>query len=118
LLLCALLPVAGCSHSVYPPLGRVQGKVTLRGGPLGGALVVFHPAKGHISSAITDAQGHYDLVFVREEHGAIVGKHRVEITTLVSEDSRQELVPACYNKNTTLEKEVVRGGNEINFDLN
>ncbi len=116
-LLCALLPLAGCGHSDHPPLGRVHGKVTLNGSPLPSALVIFHPPKGHISCNITDGEGHYDLIFIRQEHGAIVGKHRVEITTQASEELRKELVPAKYNKKSVLEKEVVAGENEINFDL-
>ncbi len=118
LVLAALLPVAGCGQSDHPPLGRVSGKVTLNGKPLPGALVIFHPPKGHISCDTTDAEGHYDLVFMREEHGAIVGKHRVEITTLASETSTKELVPERYNKKTTLEKEVASGSNDFDFDLN
>ena len=77
---------------------------------------MFHPDKGRISCGSTDADGHYDLVFLRDMLGAIVGKHRVRISTL-SEDCRKELVPACYNTKSTLEKEVVSGNNEIDFDL-
>ncbi len=118
LVLGGLLPVAGCGQGDHPQLGRVSGKVTLNGKPLPGALVIFHPPKGHISCDTTNGEGHYDLVFLREEHGAIVGKHRVEITTISSETSRKELVPERFNKKTTLEKEVVSGNNEIDFDLN
>ena len=101
--LCAILAIAGCGQSDHPPLGRVSGKVTLNDKPLPGALVIFHPAKGHISCDTTNAEGHYDLVFIRDEHGAIVGKHRVEITTLASEDARKELVPERYNKSNAQE---------------
>ena len=118
LLLGAIVPVAGCGRSDGPPRGQVRGKVTLDGKPLPGALVVFHPPKGHISYASTDGEGRYDLIFIREEHGALVGKHHVEISTRPPEDFRKEIVPERYNKNTTLEQEVVAGGNEIDFDLN
>ena len=46
-----------------------------------------------------------------------MGKHCVQITTDVGEDFREELVPARYNTKTGLEKEVVAGDNEIDFDL-
>jgi hypothetical protein len=90
----------------------------LDGKPLPGALVVFHPAKGRISYDTTDSEGHYDLIFIRKDHGAIIGKHRVEISTQPPEDVEKEIVPECYNTNTTLEHEVTAGSNEINFDLN
>lgn len=117
LLLCAILSVVGCSHGNLPPLGRVHGKVTLNGKPLASALVVFHPAKGHISCATTDGDGNYDLIFIRQEHGVLVGKHRVEVSTQPPEDFRKEIVPAHYNSKTTLEEDVVAGENEIDLDL-
>ncbi len=95
----------------------MYGKVKLHGSPLPNALVVFHPPKGHISCATTDGEGHYDLILIRQEHGAVVGKHRVEISTQPPEDFRKEIVPDCYNRKTTLEREVVAGNNEIDFDL-
>jgi hypothetical protein len=118
LLLLAILPLTGCGHGDHPPLGRVHGKVTLHGKPLPGALVVFHPPKGHISSDTTDADGNFDLIYLRDQHGAIVGKHRVEISTQPPEDFRKEIVPAKFNRNTTLEKEVSGSDNPIDFDLN
>ena len=116
----ALLGIAcstGCGRSDRPPLGRVQGKVTLNGRPLPNALVVFQPTKGRISCDTTNGEGHYDLVFLREVRGAIVGKHRIQITTQAPEDFRKEIVPACYNTKMTLEREVAASDNEINFDL-
>jgi hypothetical protein len=116
-LVCALSALAGCHRSDRPPLGHVQGTVTLKGKPLGGALVVFQPAKGHISTATTDDEGHYDLVYLAPDHGAIVGTHTVKISTL-SEECKKELVPIIYNRNSTVKKEVVAGENPpIDFEL-
>ena len=115
--LFAILPAAGCGRSDRPPLGHVHGTVTLDGRPLPNALVAFHPPKGRVASDITDSNGHYDLVYFRQEHGALVGKNCVRITTEVGDDLHEELVPARYNTKTGLEKEVVAGDNEIDFDL-
>ena len=107
-LTCALLPLAGCGRSDRPPLGQVQGTVLLRGKPLASADLVFRPAKGRVSYGTTDANGHYDLIYLRQDHGAIVGKHTVQI--FKQSRAKYEIVP-------TLQKEVVAGKNEINFDL-
>jgi len=113
----ALLTLAGCGHGDRPDLGQVHGTVTLNGKPLAGAQVVFRPRAGHISCAMTDANGSYDLVYIRRDHGALLGKHRVQISTLLPEMSRKEVVPACYNSRTILEREVAAGKNAIDFDL-
>jgi hypothetical protein len=114
---CALLPLGGCGRSDRPPIGQVQGTVLLRGKPLASADVVFRPVKGRVSYATTDANGHYDLIYLRQDHGAIVGMHKVQIFTQSPGNVRKEIVPACYNSKSTLQKEVVAGKNEINFDL-
>jgi len=113
----AILPAAGCGHGDGPPLGHVHGTVTLDGKPLPRALVAFHPPKGRVASDITDSDGHYDLVYIRQEHGALVGKNRVRITTQVGEEVHKELVPAHYNTKSGVEKDVVAGDNRIDFDL-
>ncbi len=104
----ALLPLAGCGQSDRPPMGQVQGTVLLHGKPLASADIVFRPDKGRVSYGTTDANGHYDLIYLRQDHGAIVGKHTVQI--FKQSRAKNEIVP-------TLQKEVVAGKNEINFDL-
>ena len=117
LLACAILLLAGCGRRNGPNLGLVHGIVTLKGKPLADAQVVFQPSNGHISCAMTDSDGHYDLIYLRNEHGAIVGSHKVQISTLLPDEGRKEVVPARYNKKSELEREVASGKNEINFDL-
>lgn len=89
-------------------MGQVQGTVLLHGKPLASADIVFRPDKGRVSYGTTDANGHYDLIYLRQDHGAIVGKHTVQI--FKQSRAKNEIVP-------TLQKEVVAGKNEINFDL-
>ncbi len=82
----------------------------------------FEPTTGRGSSAITNAAGKYDLVYVDQTRGALVGEHTVRITTYVEEDSPaaakfKESIPKKYNSNSELKKTVKPGRNEFNFDL-
>jgi len=116
----------GCSPG-GPALGRVEGTVTLDGVPLGGARVVFTPVDGgRPSMAVTDGSGHYELEFAGGIRGAVVGKHKVSISTFEAgekDDSGKlvghvpERVPPKYNLETTLEQEVKRGSQVIDFKL-
>lgn len=120
----AILP--GCRGSDAPPLGEVEGTVTLDGQPLADARISFYPQEGGRSSeAVTDASGHYVLRYT-DAAGAKVGVHKVSISTF--EESRQEddgskipgvpeKVPAKYNTESTLTQEVKSGKQTINFDL-
>ncbi len=110
-----------------PSLGQVEGTVTLDSVPLPGATVIFTPVDGGPASmAKTDGQGYYSLESAGGKRGAVVGKHKVSISTYEAgetDDSGQlvghvpERVPAKYNRETTLEREVKRGRNVINFEL-
>jgi hypothetical protein len=114
LLLLTLLPACGQRD---PELGAVQGTVTLDGQPLAGAIVIFEPkAGGHTSRAITDASGRYQLVYLRDANGALVGSHIVRIFT-ATEDVSKERLPAQYNKKSILTVDVVGGTNKFNFEL-
>lgn len=110
----AAVTASGCSGSDAPELATVEGTVTLNGEPLVGAEVVFRPeAKGRSSIGRTDMDGRYSLIYTPEQPGAIKSKHKVTISTRVDPDSdsddpflqkgRKELVPAKYNKESTLE---------------
>ena len=110
--------LTGCNQSNRPPLGHVHGKVTLDGKPLAGAAVAFLPdGLGRESTAFTDEDGNYTLIYIRDIEGASVGTHRVRISTGDPRTGKPELVPNRYHANTELQKEVVPGDNEINFDL-
>lgn len=117
-----LLVPAGCGSS-GPPLGTVKGKVTLNGEPLEFASVRFQPtaAGGKPSSGYTDAEGNYELRFTKDRNGAMVGTHKVRISTFAqSNDGKApipERVPQEYNDQTTLEREVVAGDNTHDFEL-
>jgi hypothetical protein len=86
LLLLATLPGFGCSDS---NLGQVDGRVLLDGKPMQNIQVTFIPdtaenTYGPSSMAITDADGHYQLVCEEKQRrtGAVVGTHRVTLVDL------------------------------------
>ena len=49
--------------------------------------------------------------------GAKIGAHTVRISTAHDRARTTETVPARYNVNSTLQKQVAAGDNVINFDL-
>lgn len=124
----------GCSGPKHSP---VSGRVTLDGKPLPNAAVLFQPKStgdnpnpGLGSGAKTDGDGNYTLTISgTNELGAIVGKHRVEISAFDRvkeidpnsdrvEKPARNLVPPKYNNQSTLEFDVPAGGTkDANFEL-
>ncbi|MFH1265855.1 MAG: carboxypeptidase-like regulatory domain-containing protein [Planctomycetota bacterium] len=112
-----LLAAAGCGGAGdRPELGQVVGTVTLDGNALAGATVTFQPKQGKSSRGLTDAQGHYELIYLRDIKGAAIGPHKVMITT-ATEGALQEKLPARYHRESELNKEVKVGPNTIDFPL-
>lgn len=128
-----LFGLAGCG-SDGPALGKVSGIVTLDGKPVPAATVTFHPENtaGSPSYGRTDDQGNYSLMFTRDKHGAMIGKHRVNIaTTKISASEAAEMraegqdvpttayvaIPPKYRDPGALTAEVESGSNEISFEL-
>jgi hypothetical protein len=123
------LVLLGCGKGDAPELGHVEGTVKLDGSPLANARVEFHPkAGGRPSVGTTNDDGHYVLEYKTGVPGALVATHRVQIRTYregdpdADDESRRatvpEKVPAKYNAETTLEKEVGPGKNDpIDFEL-
>ena len=120
--ICVLM--AGCSRAGYRA-APVSGNVTLDGAPLADATVLFEPVggtnPGPPAMAVTDSSGDFTLAISEEKHGAVVGKHRVRISTRQIEsdpgsDTTKEVaaekVPERYNTKTDLEFEVPSGGTD------
>lgn len=119
-----LLATFGCGGDDGPPMGTVEGTVTLDGKPLPNVLVNFNPGEFRPSEAKTDESGHYELIYTREKKGAVVGTHKVVITSKTGVDAEgneiadeEEKVPAKYNSESTLTEEVKAGANTIDFKL-
>ena len=122
LTLSLMLTACGGAPDDQPKLAPVSGTVTMDGAPLAGAFIRFYPTSGRASAAKTDEEGKYELVFIRNEMGAVLGKHSVKISTLDEEadpfgNQGSETVPDKYNKKTTLEADVTEGDNTIDFEL-
>ena len=134
-LAAVLIATVGCGHGLYD-VAPVSGTVTLYGEPLKNATVSFEPQAGSDqeivgpgSSGQTDDSGRYKLTTFRGERGAVVGQHKVRISTYESrfkdlENSNEievlsiEHVPWQYNRNTILTFEVPSGGTSgADFDL-
>ena len=122
------LALTGCGGSSDgTQLAAVAGKVTLDGQPLAKATVTFQPDSGAPSVGMTDSSGYYKLEFSTTRSGAIADvKHTVRITTgekgIVDDKGKTvggtpEKVPAKYNTNTELTKDVKSGKNTIDFEL-
>jgi hypothetical protein len=128
--LLGLVLIAGCGG---PKLASVSGTVTLDGQPLANASVTFQPMgegnlnPGQGSYAKTDQNGNYTLEMQGGKKGAVVAKHKVEISAVTGgagrpDDDRpqrqqRDRVPAQYNTQSKLTVEVKPGENVGNFDL-
>lgn len=137
----------GCGGS-GPKLAKVSGMVTLDGVPYANALVNFQPMAtgdnpnpGVGSVGRTDASGRYRLMTINKEDGAVVGLHRVRITTvpghgaMVEETNKlgtpddapgagpkskteMDPIPLEWNENSKIEFEVRTGGtDQAHFDI-
>ena len=113
----ALLSAAGCSQGDRPTLAPVEGTILLDGQPLQGAAVCFKPEGARTSRGFTDAQGHYELLYLRDIKGAAIGHHKVSIAT-PSELPASKRAPAKYDqRSSTLTADVKPGENLIDFEL-
>lgn len=127
-----LVVVCGCGSKFK--IAPVSGKVTLDGEPLGGALVSFEPLSqgsdmeaGYGSYGECDENGVFQLKSLHDENGAIVGPHRVLITTMKGSEgpngemimTSKERVPDKYmDYNNPLKFEVpTEGTDQANFTL-
>lgn len=117
-ILCFGAVLVGCSSG---DLGRVSGKVTLDDQPLADAEITFTPIEGgRPSIATTDSSGAYELLYTKDQKGAVVGPHTITITTYEESDdqvTREEKVPTKYNLETTLKETVKAGSQTLDFEL-
>lgn len=109
---------AGCGQS-GPEVAPVSGRVTLDGRPLPSADVSFQPdGAQRASSGRTDADGRYHLMFKRGQPGALAGEHTVRISISRELVSNPPHIPARYDTQSELRREVKAGEeNVFDFDL-
>ena len=137
----ATLIFVGCQDS---KIGTVSGVVLIDGKPIEMASVSFYPDFGRASVASTNDKGEYVLNYTNAKKGALVGTHKVTISTKyvaetnysidtyneeglirqsrsdrVRSKGRKEMVPEKYRlrDKTELTAVVEPGSNEIDFNL-
>ena len=123
--LCLFLAACSSTPSDQPEVAPVRGKVTKGGQPVAGANVIFSPVgEGRSATAVTDAAGNYELVYLRDIKGARVGENEVRITTQqepeIADDGtpiggRKEEMPPNYLNGA--EKRTVEAGKENVIDF-
>lgn len=125
-LFSVIVGTLGCSGS-RSDLANVSGVVTLDGQPLPRATLVFQPeANGPASFGLTDENGQYTMMYNQGVPGAVIGKHRVKITTFQEGDRyadppilrAPEILPDRYHGSSDLTAEVLKSKkNQIDFAL-
>jgi hypothetical protein len=108
-----------------PSLGTVSGKVTMSGKPLANATVRFIPLNDEgrperkgasVAMGVTDDNGRYRLLYVKDIFGAALGKNRVEIQA--KDEAGHERIQRDFNSLSNLVREVKSGSQELDFDVN
>lgn len=132
LLLSLSTLVTGCGGKTFKDAQEVSGVVTLNGQPLPNATVIFQPIgganPGPPSSGSTDDRGEFMLEFAGFKKGAVVGKHRVLVTTRkfgprkdnpdAEEEIAPELVPIKYATEPVTAEVPAGGTKTIKIELN
>jgi hypothetical protein len=124
--LVGLVGMTGCGEGA--DFAPVEGKVTLAGKPLADAYLTFQPKTGtpeQVSVGKTDSEGHFVLTqFGTDRPGALVGMHRVSMTTIAPDamtDERTKLprdrIPKRYEGNPLQFEVSAEGTTAANFDL-
>lgn len=122
------LSLAGCGRGDGPEVAEVSGIITLDGDPLPWVNIQFVPESpgGSPSFGGTNLDGKYRLLFTQDKAGAMLGRHRVEISpreSRLNEDdeklpSESPLeIPKKYLQPGALTADVESGSNVINFEL-
>ena len=128
----ACLVVAGCAKDAYSELGLigVTGSVTLDGKPLAAAKVSFVSTDKRSAIGVTDANGHYVLMYDSRRAGVTPGPKIVRITQADAEGESssadaptsgegavKEPIPARYNRNSELKADVSPTSKTFDFAL-
>lgn len=111
--------LCGCDSGDRPDLGHVTGTVTLDGQPLADTWVTFVQRGYRPSSDMTDADGRYDLRYLRDIRGATLGIHTVRIEKEPAEEGKPALdpLPVRYNRESKIQRTVESGENVFDFEL-
>jgi hypothetical protein len=127
MLAAGLSVLAGCGTE-GPEIAPVTGIVTLNDQPVEGAMVYFEPVQGGRSStALTNAEGEYELKYIGDRMGALLGDHQVRITKFrkqtqddngrVVDKGMPEQFPKSANTESTLTAKVEDKDNVYDFPI-
>ncbi|MEX0794077.1 MAG: hypothetical protein WD045_13155, partial [Pirellulaceae bacterium] len=131
---CVVLAVClGCGQSYEGPRrAPVQGQVSLDGKAVSQGTIEFVPAVG--TAGPTAGSRIIDGKFeISEAKGPVLGKYQVRISAFgptgrkmtagsqgpagAMVDEIGEMLPSKYNTESTLEREIVAGENQLDFEL-
>ena len=113
----AMMLLVGCRES-GPEVAPVTGVVTLDGRPLAFADVTFQAEGKSPGVGRTDKDGRYELMYKRGVVGAPIGPNRVSITTSSELVRNPPRIPARYNTESELTREILAGeDNVFDFEL-
>ena len=131
-LILFLILTIGCESYEGPRRGAVRGKVTLGGEPIKEGTIVFTPTGGTKGSVAggTIEDGQYAI---DEPSGPVVGLNLISISAMKKTgrkfqepppsppgtltDETVEAVPARYNANSELTRDIASGKNTFDFEL-
>ena len=77
---CLFLLGCGGGTADRPQTAPVSGRLVKDGVPVPEARIEFIPQQGAASSAITNSEGKFELIYVDGSRGAKIGTHQVRIT--------------------------------------
>ncbi|MGD9856481.1 MAG: carboxypeptidase-like regulatory domain-containing protein [Planctomycetaceae bacterium] len=134
--------LTGCSGSSdkwvqgREPVHPISGRVTLKGEPVEGAILIFHSTAKELSAqGRTDADGNYSVTTYEDGDGAVLGEHIVTVrktkevkkpTKYHTEDEpsyatfTEELLPkeSSSKQTSKLRVTVAEGGSaDVNFEF-
>lgn len=114
-----VLFAAGCGQ--VEPMGQVRGRVTYKGKPVPGGIVLFVPTSGVAAGGGIDAEGNYRLLSRKPGDGALTGTHKVAIVPPTPDQmpAGYPRFPEHYRDPETsgLTAEVGKGNNICDFEL-
>jgi hypothetical protein len=98
LLLLLSLLAGGCGGE---RLVKVTGTATRHGKPVPNIGIIFAPAKGMSSYALTDQEGRFSMVYTNGQEGVVPGTHRVwvRLATAGSKEDKEQQKRLAAQKN-------------------
>jgi hypothetical protein len=120
LLVCGMIVASGCSDG-HPTRVPVSGRVTIDGQPLTRGSVKFVPSNGRPSSGKIGEDGAFTLTCYEGGDGALLGKHRVQVSAnrIISDSKIEWYAPRNYAdfRTSGIEIEVTEAVDDLKIDL-